>query len=42
MLDGVLSANPAQLIVRRNTDLRRISAWAAIIAVPTMISAFTA
>lgn len=42
LLDGVLSANPAQLTVHRNTGLRRISAWAAIIAVPTMISAFTA
>lgn len=37
LLDGVLSANLAQLTVRQNTDLRRISAWAAIIAVPTMI-----
>lgn len=37
LLDSVLSANLAQLTVRQNTDLRRISAWAAIIAVPTMI-----
>ncbi|MET9881098.1 magnesium and cobalt transport protein CorA [Actinacidiphila glaucinigra] len=37
LLDSVLSANLAQLGIQQSTDLRRISAWAAIIAVPTMI-----
>jgi len=39
LLSGVLQANLAQLTVRDNQDLRRISAWVAIIAVPTMIFA---
>ncbi|MCM2577011.1 magnesium and cobalt transport protein CorA [Streptomyces meridianus] len=38
VLDGVLAAGLARLSVQQNTDLRRISAWAAIIAVPTMIA----
>ena len=38
LLDGILSANLAQLGIRQNTDLRRISAVAAIIAVPTLIA----
>jgi len=37
ILAGVLQANLAQLTVRDNQDLRKISAWVAIIAVPTMI-----
>jgi magnesium transporter len=37
LLGGVLQANLAQLTVRDNQDLRRISAWVAIIAVPTMV-----
>ena len=37
LLTGVLQANLAQLTVRDNQDLRRISAWVAIIAVPTMV-----
>ncbi len=37
ILAGVLQANLAQLTVRDNQDLRKISAWVAIIAVPTMV-----
>jgi magnesium transporter len=37
LLSGVLHANLAQLSVRDNQDVRRISAWVAIIAVPTMV-----
>jgi magnesium transporter len=36
LLTGVLQANLAQLTVRDNQDMRRISAWVAILAVPTM------
>jgi magnesium transporter len=38
MLTSVLSANLAQVTVRQNEDVRRISAIVAIIAVPTMIA----
>jgi magnesium transporter len=38
LLSGVLQANLAQVTVRQNDDVRRISAWVAIIAVPTMIA----
>jgi len=37
ILTGVLQANLAQLTVRDNQDLRKLSAWVAIIAVPTLI-----
>jgi magnesium transporter len=37
LLSGVLQANLTQLTVRDNQDLRKLSAWVAIIAVPTMI-----
>lgn len=37
LLTGVLQANLAQLTVRDNQDMRRISGWVAIIAVPTMV-----
>ena len=37
LLTGVLEANFAQLTVRDNQDLRKISSWVAIAAVPTMI-----
>lgn len=37
ILNGALQANLAQLTVRDNQDLRKISAWVAIIAVPTMV-----
>jgi magnesium transporter len=38
LLTHVLTANLAQASMRQNEDVRRISAWAAIIAVPTMIA----
>jgi len=41
-LTGVLDANLAQVGVRQNEDVRKISAWVAILAVPTMIAASTA
>jgi len=38
LLTSVLSANLAQVTVRQNEDVRRISAIVAIVAVPTMIA----
>jgi magnesium transporter len=38
LLTSVLTANLTQSSIRQNEDVRRISAWAAIIAVPTMIA----
>jgi len=38
VLTSVLTANLTQVTVRQNEDVRRISAWAAILAVPTMIA----
>jgi magnesium transporter len=38
LLTGVLSANLAQVGVRQNEDMRKISAWVAIIATPTLIA----
>ena len=38
LLTSVLQANLTQVSVRQNDDMRRISAWVAIIAVPTMIA----
>ncbi|WP_338018235.1 magnesium/cobalt transporter CorA [Streptomyces taklimakanensis] len=38
LLSDVLSAYLAQVGVRQNDDMRRISAWAAMAAVPTMIA----
>lgn len=38
LLTSVLAANLTQVSVRQNEDVRRISAWAAIIAVPTAIA----
>ena len=38
LLDGALDANLAQVGVRQNSDMRKISAWVAIAAVPTMIA----
>ena len=38
LLDGALQANLTQVSVRQNEDMRRISAWVAIIAVPTMVA----
>jgi magnesium transporter len=37
-LTSILTANLTQASVRQNEDVRKISAWAAIIAVPTLIS----
>ncbi|MFF3020748.1 magnesium and cobalt transport protein CorA [Streptomyces sp. NPDC057939] len=37
LVTGMLTASVAQLGVQQNADMRRISAWAALIAVPTMI-----
>ncbi|MDT3399792.1 magnesium/cobalt transporter CorA [Streptomyces sp. B1866] len=38
LLSDVLSAHLAQMGVRQNDDMRKISAWAAMVAVPTMIA----
>jgi magnesium transporter len=38
LLSSVLNANLAQVSVQQNSDMRRISAWVAIVAVPTMIA----
>ena len=38
LLVGILQANLAQVSVRQNEDMRKISAWVAIIAVPTMLA----
>jgi magnesium transporter len=38
LLNSVLQANLAQVTVRQNADMRKISAWVGIIAVPTMIA----
>ena len=38
LLTSVLNANLAQVSVQQNADMRRISAWVAIAAVPTMIA----
>ncbi|MEU3907870.1 CorA family divalent cation transporter [Streptomyces goshikiensis] len=37
LVTGMLGASIAQLGVQQNADMRRISAWAALIAVPTLI-----
>jgi magnesium transporter len=38
LLTSVLSANLTQVSVRQNDDMRKISAWVAMAAVPTMIA----
>ncbi|MEJ7583885.1 MAG: magnesium and cobalt transport protein CorA [Acidimicrobiales bacterium] len=38
LLTDALNANLAQISVRQNEDMRTISSWAAIIAVPTMLA----
>ena len=38
LLTGALQANLTQVSVRQNEDMRRISAWVAILAVPTMVA----
>ncbi|WP_405412980.1 magnesium/cobalt transporter CorA [Streptomyces decoyicus] len=37
LLNSILQANLAQVSVAQNEDMRKISAWVAIIAVPTMV-----
>lgn len=38
LLDSALQANVAQVGMQQNEDMRKISAWVAILAVPTMIA----
>src|SRR5262245_1182849 len=38
LLTNILTANLTQVSIRQNEDVRKISAWAAIIAVPTLIT----
>jgi magnesium transporter len=38
LLTSILDANLAQVAVRQNEDMRRISAWVAVAAVPTLIA----
>ena len=38
LLSSALNANLAQVSMRQNEDMRKISAWVALIAVPTMIA----
>ena len=38
LLTNALQANVAQITMRDNQDMRRISAWVAIVVVPTMIA----
>ncbi len=38
LLTGALEANLTQVSVRQNEDMRKMSAWVAILAVPTMIA----
>ena len=38
LLGNALQANLTQVSVRQNEDMRKISAWVAILAVPTMIA----
>jgi magnesium transporter len=38
LLHGALEANLSQVSIRQNEDIRKISAWVAIVAVPTMIA----
>jgi magnesium transporter len=39
LLNGTLEANLAQVSVRQNDDMRKITAWAAIAAIPTVVGA---
>ncbi|MFC5910807.1 magnesium and cobalt transport protein CorA [Streptacidiphilus monticola] len=38
LLNSILQANLAQVTVVQNEDMRKITAWAAILAVPTMVT----
>jgi magnesium transporter len=40
LLSSILTANLTQLSVQQNEDMRRLTAWAGIIAVPTAITGF--
>lgn len=37
LIDSILQANVSQVTVAQNEDMRKITAWAAILAVPTMV-----
>ena len=38
LLSSILAANLTQVSIRQNEDMRKISAWVAIAAVPTMVA----
>ncbi len=38
LLTSILEANLTQVSVRQNNDMRKITAWVAIVAVPTMLA----
>jgi magnesium transporter len=38
LLSSILQANLTQVTVRQNEDMRKISAWVAIAAVPTLLA----
>jgi magnesium transporter len=38
LLSSILQANLTQVQVRQNSDMRRVTAWVAILAVPTMVA----
>ncbi|BFO20138.1 hypothetical protein SHKM778_65260 [Streptomyces sp. KM77-8] len=38
LVSDILSAHLAQMSVRQNDDMRKISAWAAMAAIPTMLA----
>jgi magnesium transporter len=42
LLSNVLQANQTEVSVRQNNDMRPISAWGAIWAIPTLLAASTA
>lgn len=37
LVSGILGASIAQINVQQNADMRRISAWAALVALPTLV-----
>jgi len=40
LVEHLRSSNDSRIALRQNTDMRKISAWAAIIAVPTAVTGF--
>jgi magnesium transporter len=38
LLTNLVDATVAKIELRQNTDMRKITAWAAIIAIPTMVT----